>query len=119
MAEHNAFGWEGEQIAKDFLIKKGYRILKQNYRFDRAEIDIIAQKENIVCIVEVKSRKSGFLGSIEDSIGKGKIKRLVKAADYFVQQNELDLEVRFDVITVFKSEKGHVIDHIEDAFNIF
>ncbi|WP_298995270.1 YraN family protein [Flagellimonas sp. S174] len=119
MGQHNAFGHEGERIAADFLMKKGYQILKQNYRYDRAEIDILAQNEDTLIVVEVKSRTSEFLEDITQVINQGKIKRLVKAADHYVEENNLDLEVRFDVIIVKRSSKGMEIEHLESAFHHF
>ncbi|MEM9362423.1 MAG: YraN family protein [Bacteroidota bacterium] len=119
MGQHNAFGHEGEQIAKDFLIEKGYRILKQNYRYDKAEIDILAQIVDILVVVEVKSRTFDFLEDISQTVNPRKIKRLVKAADRFVVENDLDVEVRFDVITVLKKRGDFEVKHLENAFHYF
>ncbi|MEM9077604.1 MAG: YraN family protein [Bacteroidota bacterium] len=116
MGQHNAFGHEGEQIAKDFLIEKGYKILKQNYRYDKAEIDILAQINDILVVVEVKSRTTDFLEDISQSINPSKIKRLVKAADHFVVEHDLDVEVRFDVIIILKKQQDHEVKHLENAF---
>ncbi len=119
MGKHNEFGQEGEQIASDFLKQKGYQILKQNYRYDRAEIDILAQIDEILAVVEVKSRTSGFLEDISHTINRGKIQRLVKATDHFITQNNLDLEVRYDIITVIKKRNDFEIEHLENAFHHF
>ena len=119
MGQHNVFGHEGEQIATDFLIKKGYQILKRNYRYDRAEIDILAQKEDILAIVEVKSRTSDFLEDISQTINPSKIKRLVKAANQYVVENDLDVEVRFDTVLIIKNKKQLEVEHLEDAFHHF
>ena len=119
MGQHNVFGREGEQIAKDFLIEKGYSILKQNYRYDRAEIDILAQIDDILVVVEVKSRTFDFLEDVSQSVDPRKIQRLVKAADHFVTVHDLDVEVRFDLIIILKKQKGVEIKHLENAFHHF
>ena len=66
MAIHNELGKKGEQLAVDFLQKKGYTILDRNWRFKKAEVDIIAQKEQILAIVEVKTRSSNYFGNPQD-----------------------------------------------------
>lgn len=119
MGKHNEFGRLGEQKAVDFLLKNGYEILNTNYRYQKAEVDIIARKGNILSIVEVKSRKIGFLGEISDSISRKKINLLVTATDQYVQENDLDVEVRFDVIIVIKNGEVFKIEHMENAFNHF
>lgn len=119
MGEHNEFGKKGEELAADHLISTGYSILHRNYRYLRAEIDIIAQKQDVLAIVEVKSRSSGHWQSIAEVITEKKIKLLVRAADHYVVSKNLDVEVRFDIITVLKENGGLNIDHIENAFYHF
>ena len=119
MGKHNEFGKEGEQIAVDFLIKKGYTITYRNYRYLKAEIDIIARKEDILAIIEVRSRSSDFIENIPETITKKKIGLLVLGADHYVIDHELDVEVRFDVITILKSKRVFDIEHLESAFYYF
>lgn len=119
MAEHNAFGAIGEQIAVDYLLKKGYSIQYRNYRYLKAEIDIIAQKNNTLIIVEVKARSTNFIDDVVDLIPPKKIKLLVMAADYYVISNNLDIDVRFDIVMIKKNKNGFDIDHMEDAFYHF
>ena len=119
MGEHHAFGYKGEQIAVDFLRQKGYQILKQNYRFDKAEVDIIAEKDETLIVVEVKSRTSSFLEDISQTINPGKIKRLTKATNQFIVENNIDLEVWFDVVVILKKQDGFKVEHIENAFHFF
>lgn len=116
MAEHNDLGILGEQLAKEYLIKKGYEILETNWRYLKAEIDIIAKKDKLLAIVEVKTRTSSFFGNPEEFITKSKIKLLISATDFYVQKRDLDLNVRFDVIAIVKNEKQTKINHIMDAF---
>ena len=119
MGGHHAFGHKGEQIAADFLKDKGYQILKQNYRFDKAEVDIFAEKDQTLVVVEVKSRTSSFLEDISQTINRGKIKRLTKAANQFIEENNIDFEVRFDVIVILKKQNGFEVEHLENAFHFF
>ncbi len=120
MAEHNELGELGEQMAVDFLLQKGYTIIDRNWRFGKAEIDIIAQKEKeTLVIVEVKTRSNSFIGSPEEFVTPKKIKLLVKAANEFVISRELDVEVRFDIIAIVKNSKYQDIKHLEDAFYFF
>lgn len=119
MGKHNEFGKEGEQIAVDFLQKNGYNIKYRNYRYLKAEIDIIAQKGNILAIVEVRSRSSDFIENIADTVTQKKIKLLVMAADHYVIEGNLDVEVRFDIITILKNKKQFQLEHLESAFYHF
>ena len=119
MAEHNDLGKLGEELAVEFLRKEGYEILETNWTFQKAEIDIIAQKENTLAVVEVKTRSSLEFGLPQDFVKPKKIQLLVKAVDAFVTQNDLDLDVRFDIIAIHKNDKSFVIEHLTDAFYHF
>lgn len=119
MGKHNEFGKEGEKIATDFLIKKGYAIREKNYRYLKAEVDILAVKDGILAVVEVRARSNDRIISIAETITPKKIKLLVSAADYYVTENKLDVEVRFDVITILKNRKIFKVDHLKDAFYHF
>ncbi len=119
MAQHNELGKKGEQLAVDLLLKKGYDIIERNYRFDKAEVDIIAQIKDTLAIVEVKTRSTADFGNPQDFVKPKQIQRLVKAVDEYVNANELDVEVRFDVIAIVKSGITFEIEHLEDAFYHF
>ena len=119
MAEHNELGKLGEEMAVEFLQKEGYTILQTNYTFQKAEIDILAQKAGLLAVVEVKTRSSLDFGLPQDFVKPKKIQLLVKAVDAFVTQNDLDLEVRFDIIAIHKEDKSFVIEHLIDAFYHF
>tara|TARA_R100001369_G_scaffold92572_1_gene138454 strand:+ start:212 stop:574 length:363 start_codon:yes stop_codon:yes gene_type:complete len=120
MAHHNELGKIGEQLAADYLLKNGYTILERNFFYDKAEIDIIAQKEeDTIVIVEVKTRNSAFFGDPQSFVTKGKIKLLVKAANEYIIVNNLDKEVRFDIIAVLKNKTIEKVEHIENAFYHF
>ncbi len=119
MAEHNDLGKFGEELAVDFLEKNGYEILETNWVFDKAEIDIIAQKNGILAVVEVKTRSSIDFGLPQDFVKPKKIQLLVKAVNEYVIQNDLDVEVRFDIVAIHKEKPDFVIEHIEEAFYYF
>lgn len=120
MADHNELGKEGEQIAVDLLLQKGYKIIDRNWRFQKAEIDIIAQKESdTLVIVEVKTRSNSYIGNPEEFVTPKKIKLLVKAANEFVISRNYDVEVRFDIIAIVKNAKYQKVEHLEDAFYFF
>jgi putative endonuclease len=129
MAEHNELGKLGEELAVAYLRKKGYAILETNWTFQKAEIDIIAQKGNTLAVVEVKTRSSLEFGLPQDFVKPKKIQLLVKAIDAYVNQKDLELEVRFDIIAITasiqssllgdKKDKSFAIEHLTDAFYHF
>ena len=119
MAEHNDLGKLGEELAADFLQQNGYEILETNWVFQKAEIDIIAQKENVLAVVEVKTRSSIEFGLPQDFVKPKKIQLLVKAVNEYVISNDLEVEVRFDIIAISKEDNDFKIEHIEDAFYHF
>jgi putative endonuclease len=119
MAEHNELGKLGEEMAIEFLRKEGYFIMDTNWTFQKAEIDIIAKKDNILAIVEVKTRSSLEFGLPQDFVKPKKIQLLVKAVDAYVIEKDLDIDVRFDIIAIHKEGKSFVIEHLIDAFYHF
>ncbi len=119
MSDVNNLGAFGERLAFDFLISEGYKILAQNYRFKKAEVDILAQKGTYLVAVEVKTRRSKAFGAPEEFLKPAQIQRIIKAVDHFVISNDLNLEARFDIIAIVLSSKTPEIDHIENAFYHF
>lgn len=116
MAEHNILGEKGEQIAVDFLIKKGHRILERNWRFQKAELDVVSVYENYLVITEVKTRSSNAFENPKEAVTISKQKHIIRATDAFIQQKNIDLECRFDIISVLLVNEKQTIEHIEDAF---
>ncbi len=120
MAQHNDFGKKAEELAAEFLLKNGYKILARNFRYQKAEIDIIAEKDNLIIICEVKARSTDIFNLPQEAVNKKKIKLLVSAADYYLQEFNVLKEVRFDIISVLPDEKQNlVIEYIQDAFEAF
>ncbi|MCL5246674.1 YraN family protein [Cellulophaga sp. 20_2_10] len=119
MGAHNEFGKEGERLAVQHLEKNGYTIRHINYRYLKAEVDIIAQLNNTLAIVEVKARRSEALQYIAETVTPKKIQLLVLAADHYVTEYDLDVDVRFDIITILKNDDSLKIEHLKDAFYHF
>ncbi|CAM1351043.1 YraN family protein [Tenacibaculum insulae] len=119
MAQHNELGKEGEKLAVEYLQKNGYLIVEKNYRFLKAEVDIIAKKEKVLIAIEVKTRTSTYFGNPQDFVNPKKIKLLVSAIDNYIVKNDIDLEVRFDIIAILKNKKTVEIKHLKDAFLYF
>ena len=119
MADHNDLGKLGEELAVEFLRKAGYAIRETNWTFQKAEVDIIAQKDNTLAIVEVKTRSSLDFGLPQDFVKTKKIQLLVKAVNEYVITNDLDVEVRFDIIAIHKEGKSFAMEHLIDAFYHF
>jgi putative endonuclease len=115
MAEHTELGKKGEKIAINYLIDNGYTILEKNYRYLKAEVDIIAQKNNVLAAIEVKTRSTDYFGNPQDFVNPKKIKLLISAIDYYVNEKDLDVEVRFDIIAIIH-QKTIKITHLKDAF---
>ncbi len=116
MAQHNELGKTGEQIAVDFLIKKGFEIRDRNWRFKKAEIDIIAQKADLLIMVEVKTRSTDYFGDPQEFLKIKQKNLLITAIDEYVTSKDLDVNVRFDFIGIILNEKETKIEHLEDAF---
>ncbi|QMU66033.1 MAG: YraN family protein [Flavobacteriaceae bacterium] len=119
MSTHYELGKKGEQIAIDYLVEKKYEVLEHNWRYQKAEIDIIAKKGNILIAVEVKTRTTGNFGDPQHFVNPKKIKLMVMAMNSYVFQKELDIEVRFDIIAIIKNEVATSIEHLEYAFLFF
>lgn len=120
MADHNEFGKIAEDLAVDFLIKANYKILARNFRYLKAEVDIIAELETHIVVVEVKARATDAFMEPQEAVNKKKIKLLVSATNYFIEEYNIDKEVRFDIISVLPNkQKTLEIHHIIDAFQSF
>ena len=108
----------GEKLAKDFLRKRGYRILEANYRCTRGEVDLIAEHKDFLVFVEVRTKRSREFGTPEESITPAKMERLIAVASHYRQTHEsLPQLWRIDVVAVELSQKGKPsrIELIENA----
>jgi putative endonuclease len=116
MAKHISLGKKGEAIAKKYLEEKGYKILETNWRCDKDEIDIIAMDGDELVIVEVKTRSTDFYGKPEDAVGYYKENFLIRATEAYLEEKDLDIDSRFDIISIILTKNKTKITHIEDAF---
>ncbi len=117
MAEHNDLGKQAEDAAVEFLQEKGYTVIARNFRWQKAEIDIIAEYPGMLIIVEVKARSSEVFMEPQEAVNRRKMRLLIAAADQFLEVNERREEARFDIISVVSKKDGSMnITHIENAF---
>jgi len=116
MAQHNELGKEGEELAVAHLLKNGYKIGARKCRYQKAEVDIIARKKNVLAVIEVKTRSTPDFGDPQNFLKQKQINLLVKAIDYFVNEHKLDVDVRFDIVAIIQNKAGTRIEHLEDAF---
>lgn len=111
-AANKKLGRKGEKLAVKYLKRGGYKILKRNYVNPFGEVDIIAQKEDTVAFIEVKTRLSDVFGAPSEAVNYSRKQRYISAAKYFFYERAINCTVRFDIIEIFKG----TINHIENAF---
>lgn len=114
MAEHNILGKTGEDVAADYLIAKGFNILRRNWRSGHKEVDIIAMDGPTLVFVEVKTRTRAMDPS--DLISYYKIRFLETAAESYIRRTNFQGDARFDLIILTKSRNGFDINYIPEAF---
>lgn len=105
-------GQDGENMAAGYLLSNGYQILERNYRYKRAEIDLIAKKESTLIFIEVKTRTGSAFGFPEQFVDTPKRKLILMAADNYTFKLNWDGNVRFDIISILNKD----LIHFEDAF---
>lgn len=118
MATHNDTGSKGEKLAQEYLIANGYTILETNYRYKKAEIDIIASKGETLAIIEVKTRTSTHFGEPESFVNNKKIKLILEATNAYINEENIDYNVSLDIISVILGKETE-INHIENAYYFF
>lgn len=118
MSAKTEIGKKGELLAKKYLSENGYKILAENWRYKKAEIDVICKKDNILVFIEVKTKSYDFYGKPEESVASAQEARIMDAAQRYMEEIGYDWEIRFDIISIIldKSLNASKIDHFEDAF---
>ena len=111
-AEKKQLGKAGENKARAYLKKSGYKILRSNYKNPFGEVDIIAEKEGVIAFIEVKTRLTDIFGQPSEAVNSIRQRKYINAAKYYFSGRQMDCVVRFDIIEVFKDK----INHIENAF---
>lgn len=116
MAQHNLLGKSGEELASEHLIGRGYIVRDINWVSGRYELDIVAYKDEMLVVVEVKTRANSDFAYPEEAVTEKKIRNIVRATEAYISMHDLDMDVRFDVISIVGKEPPFEIEHIEDAF---
>lgn len=116
MQKKNKIGHAGEQAAVNFLTNKGYRIRERNWRAGHLELDIIAEFDEFIVFAEVKTRSGTYFQQPFQAVNHKKQRKIIKAANIYIEKNKIELEARFDIISIVKTGSGYDIEHIEDAF---
>ena len=116
MAQHNQLGKEGEKQAVEFLIKQGFSVRETNWRLDKLEIDIIAQKDMVLHIVEVKTRSDDEYFDPMKAITRAKKRHMVNSANAYINYYQLQCEIQYDVIILIGSEGNFKLEYYPDLF---
>lgn len=117
MTSPEELGKKGEEIAVAYLIKEGYKIMARNWFSDHKEVDIIAKQGDEIVIVEVKTREGDYFEEPWEAVSKRKIKNIVQVTDAWLNEKEIDLETRFDVISIiFSDDVNYELTHFPGAF---
>ena len=118
MTDPHELGKSGEDLASAYLREKGYRIAFKNWRWGKHEIDIIAENDEYIVFVEVKTRSRDFMVDLNTVISRSKQQSIVTAADGYIRRFGVDKTARFDLITIIGSGKDQNMEHIEDVFYV-
>jgi putative endonuclease len=118
MATHLNLGKIGEEYALQYLISKGYKIIEQNWRAGRFELDIIAWHDSKIIFMEVKTRTGIQYGYPEESVDSNKEERIRKASSKYIYEHKHSGEIQFDILAILVNEKQELLEvrHLEDAF---
>jgi len=115
--EQEDLGKKGEAIAREYLAGKGYLILDVNWHYGHKEIDIVARQGEEIVVVEVKTRKENYAEEPWEAVNSSKVRNIVEVADAWLRINRVNLETRFDVISILvKNSGGYSLEHFEGAF---
>lgn len=116
MAAHNHTGKKGEKLALAWFLNKGYTILHQNWRHKNWEIDIIASRNGMLHIIEVKTRTTLLFGYPEDNVSTKKINYLISAAEEYLILHPQWKRIQFDILSIIINKKEEEYFLIEDVY---
>jgi putative endonuclease len=116
MAESHSLGQLGENLAVEHLLNSGYRIRHRNWKSGKHEVDIIAENNDFIVFVEVKTRSENYQLHPSGAVTTPKQQAIILVAEKYINYYNIDKESRFDIISVISNGKTHSIDHIVDAF---
>lgn len=106
----------GEIMAQKHLTNNSYEILDLNWRFHRYELDIVARIKNWIVFVEVKTRENSYAGEPWEAVNRQKQNRIIMAANEYLILKDIELDCRFDIISIVHNSKYSHLEHLEDAF---
>ncbi|MDR1197560.1 MAG: YraN family protein [Prevotellaceae bacterium] len=110
-------GNKGEIIAQNYLLQNGFRILHTNWRFGYKELDIVATRNSYLHVIEVKTRTSQFWENPKDAVVIRKQKNIIDAADAYISKYNINMDARFDVISIVLTGETPEIEYIPEAFS--
>ncbi|MCD8172224.1 MAG: YraN family protein [Alistipes sp.] len=113
--DREKIGRLGEDAAAGWLENHGYAVLERNWRHGRYEVDIIAERDGELHIVEVKCRARGGLTRPEEALTPAKFDALSRAADQYISQRGMDADARFDLAAVTHRDGKFVVEFVPDA----
>lgn len=111
------FGKDGEELAKRYLVQRGYRIIACNWRYKKYEVDLVAEINRTIVFIEVKTRKNNTFGEPEVFVTRQKQNFLIAAAHQYMIENTIDQEARFDIISIRMLNNNQIVKHLEGAFS--
>ncbi len=112
-------GLKGEQIAKKYLLKKGFKILETNYQCRFGELDLIAKDKSSLVFCEVKTRSKGMIAPPQESVTPAKQRKMIKTAQFWLMEHPVDLDLRFDVLAVSPDSLGRwTVEHLENVIEV-
>jgi putative endonuclease len=106
----------GEEYAVNYLRKKGFLILDRNIRFKKYEVDIVCKDGEQMVFVEVKTRNTAEIGQPWKAVTKTKQRQIIKCAHHYLVNKNIDVDSRFDIISIVHNSYGTFLEHIDDAF---
>ena len=116
MAAHNELGKWGEDLAADYLQRKGYTIIERDWKSGRRDLDIVAKNGNVIVFVEVKTRRNSLYGQPEEAVDYRKLQSLQQAINHYIKFRHISQEVRFDIISIVGTIGTEPdIQHIQDV----
>ncbi|MBP5347405.1 MAG: YraN family protein [Bacteroidaceae bacterium] len=116
MAKHNILGKRGEDLAAEYLEQHGYTIHDRDWHCGHKDLDLVVTKDDTIVFVEVKTRTSTEWGDPQDFVDDRKIRRIVNSADAYLRYYQIDMDVRFDIISIVMDQGELKVEHIEQAF---
>ncbi|MFP4092268.1 MAG: YraN family protein [Cyclobacteriaceae bacterium] len=112
-AQHTGQG--GEEAAAHYFSEQGYELLERNYRYGKAEIDLIVRKDKLLVFVEVKTRRNAAYGYPEEFVNRQQQRMIMRAAEQYIFKHNWQGNIRFDILAIL-TEPEWQIQHLPDAF---